>query len=322
MVNDISGKRGVQPDRDDASWAMLFITFVIASGFQLRAPFIIAPQGILVPAFFTLFLASVAAFYRARRADRKIVAMCVGLQQMTLFSAFGAILSYMIAARGGAFWDARISGWDRALGLDWRAYLAWVDQHALIAGPLKLAYTTIIPQMALLIVILGLGDRLTALRTAVLGAIIAGLTVILLSGAMPAVAAYAYFGLHPADYPNLRPAAAFAHINDIMNLRAGTLRTLSLDRMEGIITFPSYHAALAVIFGWGFLKAPQRPIRWIGAGFAALTLAATPIDGGHYFSDVLAGCTIACLSLLIARRAIYLRLLPGKRTANMPALPA
>jgi len=301
---------------------MLLITFVIASGFQWRDPFAIAPRGILAPALFTLFLMGVAAFYGACRPDRKIVAMCVGLQQMTVFSAIGAILSYMAAARGGAFWDARISGWDQALGLDWRTYLAWVDQHALLAVPLKLAYVTIIPQMALLIVILGLGDRLTELRTAILGAMIAGLAVILLSGAMPAVAAYAYYGLHPADYPNLHPAAPLSHMNDMMSLRAGTLRTLSLDRMEGIITFPSYHAALAVVFGWGFLKAPQMPIRWLGTGFAALTLAATPIDGGHYFSDVLAGCAIACLSLLIARRAICLRLLPGTRMANPPALPA
>lgn len=322
MVNATTSKPNPLSGHDDASWMVLLITLAILGGFQWADPFHIAPDGILMPAMFILSLALAAAFYRRRRSDRKIVAMCVGLQQMTLFSAAGAILSYMVAAQGGAFWDARIAGWDHALGLDWIAYLDWLNRHALFAGLLKLAYMTIIPQMAMLIIVLGLGDRLAALRTAILGAMIAGLTVILLSGVMPAVAAYAHFGLHPADYPNLRPAASLVHMRDLLALRSGELRVLSIDKLEGIITFPSYHAALAIVFGWGFLKAPQAPARWAGVGFAALTLAATPIDGGHYFSDVLAGCAIAALSLLSARRLIYLRLWSGAWTQGARPLPA
>jgi len=307
---------------DDAGWMALLVTLIVALGFQFADPFQIPLRGVAGPALFILILGAAAAFYRQRRSDGNIVSMCVGLQQMTLFSAIGAILSYMVAARGGPYWDVRIAGWDQALGLDWRAYLRWMDRHAFLGGPLKFAYATIIPQMALLIIVLGLANRLAALRTAILAAMIAGLAVILLSGAMPAVAAYAHFGLRPADYPHLQPAAALIHMNDLAALRAGTLHVLSLDRMEGIITFPSYHAALATVFGWGFLKAPQLWIRATGTGLALLTLAATPIDGGHYFSDVLAGCAIACASLLIARRAIHLRLLPGTRGKMPASLPA
>jgi membrane-associated phospholipid phosphatase len=48
-----------------------------------------------------------------------------------------------------------------------------------------------------------------------------------------------------------------------------------------------------------------------------LMLAATPIDGAHYFIDVIAGVAIALLCLWLAR-AIVMR---APRTAPLPAAP-
>ena len=47
---------------------------------------------------------------------------------------------------------------------------------------------------------------------------------------------------------------------------------------------------------------------------ALTTLAATPVDGGHYFVDVLAGIAIAAASLAAASRLVFVRLpLPAIR---------
>ncbi|CAM8643855.1 phosphatase PAP2 family protein [Sphingobium cupriresistens] len=295
---------------DDAAWLCLVLTIMIMAPLQLSDPFTWSIPGLLPPLGFALLLGALATFYLQIRTNAKIFAMVTALQLMLLFSAAGASLSYMIAARAGPLWDARLAGWDRAMGLDWLAWMRWLDSHPLLATPLNLAYRTLIPQMIVLILILGLCGRLAALRTTIQAAMIAGLAIILLSGLMPAVAAYVHYGLHPADYPHLRPAAAFVHMADITGLRDGSLRLLSLDHMEGIITFPSYHGALAVIFCWGFSRATIMTARYGGMMVATLTLIATPVDGAHYFSDVIAGAVIAGLSLCVASRTIHIRVRP------------
>jgi len=300
--------------RDDAGWLVLFATCLAVASLQLADPFHVVLRDLLIPAGFAVLLAAVATFYRTARPDPKIVAMTVGLQQMTMFSAVGAMLSYMMAALGSDPADAWLAGWDHALGFDWVQYLHWINAHPAVAAPLQLAYESLMPQMVALIVVLGLGERLDALRTAILGAMLAGLANILISGALPAFDAYVHFGLTPADYPNLHPSASFVHMKDVLGLRDGSLRTLSLTTMQGIITFPSYHSALAIVFGWGFSRASLWYVRWPGMTFAAMTLFATPIDGGHYLSDVLAGCAIAAISLWIASRAIHVDL--RRRTAR------
>ncbi|MDX3899803.1 MAG: phosphatase PAP2 family protein [Sphingobium sp.] len=306
--------------RDDAAWVMVLTTLGAIFLLQMLDSFSLSSDGLAVPAAFAAILGMVAAFYRRYRSAPAIVAMTVALQQMTLFSALGAILSYMMAARGGAPWDGRIAGWDAALGFDWPAALHWLDRHALLAAPLKAAYETLMPQMAALVVALGVGGRLAALRTAVLAAMLSGLAAILLSAVMPAMGAYMHFGVQPGDYPHLWPATALVHVHDLQGLRDGALRTLSLATMQGIITFPSYHAALATIFGWGFSRASRRWIGWPGMAVAGLTLLSTPLDGGHYLSDVLAGCAIASISLWIASRAIHLDLAGTKALAPMSAV--
>jgi membrane-associated phospholipid phosphatase len=71
---------------------------------------------------------------------------------------------------------------------------------------------------------------------------------------------------------------------------------------EGIITFPSFHAALGIIFIAGLWPIPV--LRWIGLIVNVLMIAATPVEGGHYFIDVLAGVVIALLCQLAARRIV------------------
>jgi membrane-associated phospholipid phosphatase len=133
------------------------------------------------------------------------------------------------------------------------------------------------------------------------------------------MAMFVHLGLQPYDYPNLDPAAAFVHVAHLSALRAGTLRVISLDGAEGLITFPSYHAALGVIFATSFWTV--RSLRWPGLAVNTVMIAATPIDGGHYFIDVLAGIMVAAVSLAAVRA---LRLHAVKRMflfqgAGMPA---
>jgi membrane-associated phospholipid phosphatase len=60
--------------------------------------------------------------------------------------------------------------------------------------------------------------------------------------------------------------------------------------------------------------------RWLGGTVNAMMLAATPIDGSHYFVDVVAGVAIAMLALLMAR-AIVARLAAHPAPAKAALAP-
>jgi membrane-associated phospholipid phosphatase len=308
---------------DDAAWLLVAGLMLPIVALQLYDPFRLHWNSLLLPGAFVAVLAAAAFVYRHKRPDAKIVAMVVALQQLVLFTCLGILLSYMVAARGGDYWDARFQAWDSALGLDWRAYLDFVNAHPLLGRAYSLAYASLMPQMIAVILGLGFAGRLLELRMVALAAILSGTATILISGLTPGMANYIQLGLGPHDYPNLDPIAPFLHVSDLAAVREGTLRTVSLESMKGIITFPSYHAALATVFAWGFWRSPAW-LRWPGLALACLTLLSTPIDGGHYFVDVFAGMALGALGLAAApwlarfelprrSRAFALRTSPSRR---------
>jgi membrane-associated phospholipid phosphatase len=89
-------------------------------------------------------------------------------------------------------------------------------------------------------------------------------------------------------------------VRDLAPVRDGTLRHLELFGLAGIVTFPSFHAASAVLYAWALWPLWwMRPIAIIANG---AMLASTPIDGGHYFIDLAAGIGVAVLAIAAARR--------------------
>jgi hypothetical protein len=240
-------------------------------------------------------LGSLVWLYRVRRPNERIAVSLVCVIQLIAFTSVAAPLSYVVASMGSPLWDQTFHAWDRALGLDWQAYLAFVNERPWLGVCFSLAYRSLVPQTVIVAVALGLSGRLIECRAFIAAVMISGLISILLSAAMPAMAMFVHLNLQPEDYPNLNPAAAFVHVAHLSALRDGTMRIISLDGTEGIITFPSYHAALGVIFARAIWSLPY--LRWPGLGINALMIAGTPIDGGHYIVDVLAGIVVAVLSL-------------------------
>jgi membrane-associated phospholipid phosphatase len=76
-----------------------------------------------------------------------------------------------------------------------------------------------------------------------------------------------------------------------LGLRDGTVHTVYGLNSEGIITFPSLHAALGVLFPAALWRV--RKLRWIALTLNGLLLLATPVYGSHYMVDVAAGILVA-----------------------------
>jgi membrane-associated phospholipid phosphatase len=159
-----------------------------------------------------------------------------------------------------------------------------------------LAYHTLIPQMIVAVVALSAAARFASLRVTLLAALLSGAATILISGLVPALGAL----VDPASQRHLPESVAWMHKERILALRDGTLRAVDLSVLTGIVSFPSYHAALSLIFIWSFRQV--RLIAAAGTVWGIATILSTPTIGGHYAVDVLAGLALGAASLWAALR--------------------
>lgn len=283
-------------DGDALSWTILLamagscLVLGIAMGFGVDGS-----RAVLPVAGLALLCGGVVAGRRGGRP--RVLAAAVALLQMTLFTILGVTLAYLLAARAGPLWDADLAAADARLGIDWRGVLLNADRMPkplLVLG--GVAYHSLAVQMVACILALAATGRIDRLRLMVAAALLSGLTTILFSGLMPA------FGnlFAPDAYRQLWPSIAWLERDLVAGLRDGSLRQLDLSHLMGIVSFPSYHATLTIILAWSV-----RPIRGAflpAALWAGLTVAATPLFGGHYVVDVIAGLLLALGAIAVARR--------------------
>ena len=193
--------------------------------------------------------------------------------------------------------DGLLDRMDKALGLDWPAYT-----HAL-APALRLlwpAYASFTLQPTVLIVVLASTGRLVACwRLATAGAL-ALLMTALVFPFFPAVGEFAFHGIAPSAYPGMTASSTpFEFVPILLKIRSG-YRILDASIAGGIVSFPSYHAASAAIFTWAAWR--LKFLRWPFVALNIMLLLGAPILGSHYFVDLIAGLTIAVVSICLARR--------------------
>lgn len=287
-----------------AAWAFLFFLTVCLGAIELADPVPITMRGVLPLTLSCAALWSAAYYYRHVRPVEKFAEMCVSLSQVLLFSAVGIILSYFAARTAAPLWDDTFVRWDQAIGFDWMAAMQLVDSSKIAVAVLFFAYASLIPQIVLVVCALGFLQKLEELRTTMLGAMLCGSVCIFISAFMPAVAYPIHYGITPDTFENVTPWAGFIKLGDFMSLRDGTIARFDFASMQGLITFPSYHAGLSAVTFWGFYQTRVNWFRIPGMTLAFLTIVSTPIDGGHYLVDVLAGVAISMLALPVARRMI------------------
>lgn len=292
------------PATDLAAWTLLGAMAFLIVMLELRRPLPIAPASVLPFIMACTPLVCIALFYSLIRPQENLVATAQSLLQMLVFSALGGVLQYLLAREGGALWDAWFVATDRSLGFDWLAYVQTVEAHPALRSALTFAYAALISEAICVVLILGTTNRLEALRIFVLAGMIAGGVIILLSPLFPSTSCFVFLGLNQADFQNVHVTAGYAQNADYQALRSGTFAMIRLPQMQGIIAFPSYHASLATVNAWGFWKSGRTWLRLPGMSLALGTIASAPIDGGHYFVDVLAGIAIAIPSICAAKRLV------------------
>ena len=245
-----------------------------------------------------LMLLAISAFYRYRRPNPHLCAVTEAAAQMLLILLFGILLTYAAMTANFPYRDAALYAIDQALGLDRRAYLDFVNSRPWLAELAGYAYLSLLPQFALVPMVLMIANQLPHLRQWMLAFGLALIATSAISVFTPAVAAFVYLDLTPQVYANI-VSTVYTHVPTLEALRAGTFHSIPLNNLEGLITFPSFHTSAALMYIWALRAVPY--VRWAAIAVNCALMAATPIDGAHYFIDLVGGAAVAFAALAASR---------------------
>jgi membrane-associated phospholipid phosphatase len=217
---------------------------------------------------------------KGEHADPKLVFSLGTIGQVILTCAIVGPLSYVAGKLNWPLQDQALLAIDRALGL---------------ADGLARSYGLIKWPLLGIPVVLALTARYVRLQLFMLAMSLALAVTIAISAVVPAIGTYYGLQLPAAHFPEINTAIYAGQLRDILALRDGSLHELRLFFLSGIVSFPSFHAASAVLYMWALW-----PVRGVG-GFAAalnlLMIAATPVIGAHYLVDVAGGIAVAVASI-------------------------
>lgn len=262
--------------------------------------FSIGLAGALKPISLTGMYLAYAGFaaYRPHKCDPRIIFIVGSTGQIVLITLFMTPLTYVAASADLPMQDAALHSIDRMLRLDWMSYFNFVYGNTALLYCATLAYAMIRWPVFAIPMVLGATRRYERLQVFTLAFGLALACTTLISIWVPAMGIYELLGFSP-DPTVFRPAAYTEYLDIMPRVRDGSLRALEFAELIGLVTFPSFHAAAAVLYLWALW-----PIRWFGPIAAAINVAmilATPICGGHYFIDVLAGIAVAIASIFVSK---------------------
>ena len=223
------------------------------------------------------------------------------IDQFIVFIFSAVVFVYIMSASSRDLYDAEILSMDRWLGMDVVNVLSWVNQHPYINEILQASYLSYW-QLPVVAVALTMCKKSITAYKVILCLTIASTICSVISYFFPAVAPFNFLNLIATDYPNVNMISGYHHLHDYLGMRDGTLKSLDLLQLKGVITFPSTHASIAVIMIWGFWHIDW--LRWPLLIFNLIALVSIPITGGHYLTDAIFGIIIAVISILLVNRIV------------------
>jgi len=286
---------------DPVAWALIAVIAVIEFVWCASVGLTITHSWWPFSVTVTVVTVSLSACYRTR--DTKIAAMLDGIPLWLAFSAVALILTYLAATIARPLQDVAVANLDQIIGFDWYRWYETVTTHPILHWVLWAAYNSL--PLQILFAVLALpafgGSRSSHL---VVLASVALLPTALISALFPVIGPFGTYGKVHAPW-----------LDNFLTLRQAGPWSFDLPEMQGLVTMPSFHTVLAILFCYSF-----RGTGWIGwcvTCLNVLMLLSIPPIGWHYLSDMLVGGAITLLCLVVVPPIIR-RVDPWMRGNELP----
>jgi membrane-associated phospholipid phosphatase len=204
---------------------------------------------------------------------------------MVSSSIICASLSYVLFTLRFPLVDVWLAKADAILGTPVPAIVGWVQARPLLNAVSVLMYYTLWPQIVMVVLLLGfwLQDFRSLWEFVFHFQVTAAITV-LVATVTPALGAYAWYGFTSGiDQTHV--------LQTIRGLRDGGLEQVVLPQLDGLISFPSFHAVTAIVIAYSLRR--HRRWFWPFVVLDAMMMFSTIALGAHYMVDLL-GAFVVC----------------------------
>ncbi len=220
------------------------------------------------------------------------------------FLAVNMVFTYLCATMRMPLQDLAFARINDAMGFDWPRWFLAIMAHPVPRTILSDAYSSLLFQIfgsIIYLAITGRGARNHQLLWAVM---LSALISAVVSGLLPAIGPFI-----PGQMPNFSVA--------LLGVRSGAVSHIDVTDMKGIVTMPSFHTVLAILFTWAH-RPPSRSFIPV-ALLNLVMLISIPFAGHHYVVDMLAGAALAAVTIAIVTAMTPL---PAPRLASARAVRA
>lgn len=226
-----------------------------------------------------------------------------GVEVLIVSFFYGLVLTFIIyplLAISGPLADPWLARADRAIGFDWFAFIAFFKAHPALMGGMVWVYLSLFWQQVILLPWLWITKDERRAWTFVTALVVAMTITLCIYPFAPCDDAFVHYGVTQKDFP-LGVTVPWTTSPVVRSIKAGA-RVLTGASFKGIVTFPSFHTAVAVMLMWtGWAL---KPIRYPVVALNVLMIVSCIVIGAHYFVDLIAGAIIGAVAIVVSKRLV------------------
>lgn len=284
------------------AWALGASALLVAA-MMARAQLIVVPRTFGFVAAVAILLPLALGRWSLQRPvsprQRQLQAFCEDAFLFLATSLLGVLASYPAAAATSGFADAALAHLDHLLHFDWLTWYWTVARHPLLQHLGAAAYAAIYVSPLVMLGSFALHLRRCEARRFLATYWLAVVLTLALFPLFPAEGPLAFLWHGPIPY---MPTSALYQEQLIPALRAHQLTDIDLGALRGLVCAPSFHAASAVVFIAAAWPVPR--LRWVIVPMNVAMLLATPVEGTHYLTDMIAGALVAGAAILLVQAGL------------------
>jgi hypothetical protein len=225
--------------------------------------------------------------YRYTGRDERIALTLIGAGLFVLGSIANGMLSYLLVPFVGDRIDPWLIQIDHLLGFDWPSFVEWMSHHPRITQALGPVYASSLPQLVVLILLLGFGGHTERLHRFLLTGVFAALGTIGFWAILPSSGPSAFMDLPQEVLARVSLVVEPTYGAELNRLMTEGLVGIPPPKPLGLVAFPSFHTVMAFMMLW---FVPRRSLLfWPIVVSNVAMVPAILVHGGHYLIDVVGG---------------------------------
>jgi membrane-associated phospholipid phosphatase len=234
------------------------------------------------------------------RAVAQPIVRFVAAALYTLLLGLAVCIFNVLTVRVGLpLQDARFAAIDVNLGFNWLRFLTLANANEALSQVLVDAYHSPDLQIVLLYLLLAATSRKQGIAEFLWLFASTLLVVVVIGALLPCVGAYTYYHPPRALFSHFSAEAGTWHVRLFEALRTQASPVFDLDEVRGLVQFPSFHTALAIITAYSIRSLPYAALPT--ALLNCIVIISTVPEGGHYLIDVIAGALVAVVAIIVLR---------------------